>query len=407
MKDRKYGTPILLNDEKGKAHRLTPIPFGEPPFQEEQLQKLLADHPEIIPISEIEPAFSPLVFLGREVPTSAGPADLLFASPSGYLTLVETKLWSNPAARRQVVAQIIDYATALSQWSFDDLREALQDSLTSGGAQENKDVLTIMEQFEGDFDPTNFIDAVSRNLSRGYFLLLVIGNGIREGVESISNYLQQTPGLHFSLALVELNLYRVNTQKEYPIFIQPRTVAKTVELVRAVVDINAPNGMDVDVKVPTEEEVKKGKTRRKLTETIFYEELAENTTPEMANEARLMIQDLKELGLITEWRSSSVSIRLPDPGESGLNFTLVVLTLSGTFYFGWLDRVTSRGGYDESIVLRYTKSIAELVDPASKESPDDEYSMQILFKNKSHFLNCVKRFISDIKEAARQADSQE
>ena len=43
----------------------------------------------------------------------------------GYLTLVETKLWRNPEARRTVVAQIIDYASHLSTWTYDDLRQAV------------------------------------------------------------------------------------------------------------------------------------------------------------------------------------------------------------------------------------------------------------------------------------------
>ncbi len=120
MNERQYGAPLILAADKSPAQRLQQIPFGTPPFREERLQQLLAEHPELIPIGEIEPAFSPLVFLGREVPTSAGSLDVLYASPTGYLTLVETKLWANPEARRQVVAQIVDYATEISRWTFDD-----------------------------------------------------------------------------------------------------------------------------------------------------------------------------------------------------------------------------------------------------------------------------------------------
>ncbi len=115
MSERQYGTPLILTADQSPAQRLHQIPFGTPPFREERLQQLLAEHPELIPIGEIEPAFSPLVFLGREVPTPAGSLDVLYAPPSGYLTLVETKLWDKPEARRQVVAQIIDYATEIAR----------------------------------------------------------------------------------------------------------------------------------------------------------------------------------------------------------------------------------------------------------------------------------------------------
>ncbi len=67
------------------------------------------------------PAFHPLVPIGREVPTIAGSIDNLFISRAGYLVTVETKLWRNPEAKREVVAQLIDYVTALSQLTYDAL----------------------------------------------------------------------------------------------------------------------------------------------------------------------------------------------------------------------------------------------------------------------------------------------
>lgn len=55
---------------------------------------------------------------------------------------------------------------------------------------------------------------VARHLRRGEFLLLIIGDGIREGVESIVDFVQRHSGLHFNLALVEAALYR-DTQSHH------------------------------------------------------------------------------------------------------------------------------------------------------------------------------------------------
>jgi hypothetical protein len=52
-------------------------------------------------------------------------------------------------------------------------------------------------------DEQHFHDALTANLRRGRFLLLIVGDGIREGVEAIAEYLQVHSGLHFSLGLVE------------------------------------------------------------------------------------------------------------------------------------------------------------------------------------------------------------
>ncbi len=405
MSDRQQGIPILLADSKSRGTRLIQIPFGSPPFCEDRLQILLAEHPELIPVEEIEPAFNPLVFVGREVETGSGPLDLLYVSPSGYLTLVETKLWENPEARRTAVAQIIDYAAGLSRLSFDELNTATRRSLDSSGAARGQDLLDVMKNAEGDFDEVSFIDHVSRNLARGYFLLLIVGNGIREGAERMADYLQKSPGLHFSLALVELALYRTDPEKEFPLYVQPRTIARSVELVRAVVDIKVPGDFEVGVTIPTKKEEEAGRTRRKLTEEIFYDQLAENTSTERAKQVRLLILKLLEMGAITVWGARSVSIRYPDPGESGYYFTMIVFTTGGSFYLGWLDRLHDPGGYDKSIALRYRNCVAQLVGVAEKENYDLDISpVQKLLDQKDDFINCVRDFINSLNSAGRPLD---
>jgi len=77
-------------------------------------------------IGSTESVFSPLISIGREVPTNAGSIDNLYLSSQGYLILVETKLWRNPEARREVVGQIIDYAKEISKWSFKQLEDQVR-----------------------------------------------------------------------------------------------------------------------------------------------------------------------------------------------------------------------------------------------------------------------------------------
>lgn len=47
--------------------------------------------------------------------------DLLGVTPAGRIVLVECKLWRNPQARREVVAQVPEYASLLQDWSYGDL----------------------------------------------------------------------------------------------------------------------------------------------------------------------------------------------------------------------------------------------------------------------------------------------
>lgn len=111
MPDRRDGTPTFI--ERGNGRRLDRSGFASVELTEDRLQALLADHPEVLPIEDIDPSFSPPRTVGREVLTAAGLIDVLYVSPAGLVTIVETKLWRNPEARREVVGQILDYAKEL------------------------------------------------------------------------------------------------------------------------------------------------------------------------------------------------------------------------------------------------------------------------------------------------------
>ena len=78
-----------------------------------------------------------------------------------------------------------------------------------------------------------FIDNVTRHLKRGEFLLLIVGDGIREDVEDIVGFVQRHSGLHFNLALVEAALYRDRASR---VIVQPRVLARTEIVRRDVVD---------------------------------------------------------------------------------------------------------------------------------------------------------------------------
>ncbi|MGW4337527.1 hypothetical protein ACWEK5_32660 [Rhodococcus koreensis] len=74
---------------------------------EDHLQRIIADAPDRVP-GVPEGAIAV-----RELPTSAGPADVCIVGPDGALTIVECKLASNSERRRMVIGQVLDYAAAI------------------------------------------------------------------------------------------------------------------------------------------------------------------------------------------------------------------------------------------------------------------------------------------------------
>jgi hypothetical protein len=93
--------------------RLRQMRGGDRQFPEELLQTLIDSHPEMLPVEELEPSFSGLRSVCRELPLGRGESkylDNLLINTEGRACLVECKLWRNPEAVRGVVAQALDYA---------------------------------------------------------------------------------------------------------------------------------------------------------------------------------------------------------------------------------------------------------------------------------------------------------
>ncbi len=81
-------------------------------------------------------------------------------------------------------------------------------------------------------DTAVFVDGVNRSLKSGDFLLLIIGDGIRSGAESLVGFLQQYGNLRFSLGLIEVAAYRLSASE---MLLQPRILARTEVLTRMVI----------------------------------------------------------------------------------------------------------------------------------------------------------------------------
>lgn len=396
---RQHGTPVILKNPAGTdTSPLTLIRSETPPFTEDGLQELLARNPSMLPIDEIEPAFAPLVCLGREITTAVGPLDILYASPSGYLTLVETKLWKNSQSRREVVGQIIDYAKELAKWSFDDLDEGVQAAQRRQGKQAEP-IVSLIRQQHPDFSQDTFHDTVSKSLKRGQFLLVIAGDGIHAGVENITEYLQRFPSLHFSIALVEFALYHLDPPHPWPILVQPRTIARTTEILRAIVDVRLPDGMRVDVTLPSEG--KRGASIT-LTEQAFYQQLADNVGVATAGQIRELCDALEGMGLLKKWNPATLSLRYPTDKRE---FTVLVIQTNGQFYLGWLNQVT-KSGYDSQIATRYLKGVIELAGALpSGEDATRATAISSLLVKKDAFLALVREF-TDSLLAARQLEPE-
>jgi len=230
-------TPIVLvssEDPDTTPVELQPLPLRSGPsgegYDESFIQELFFHNPGALPIREIDGAFGDLAPVCMELSTPAGFVDALYANANGMLALAEFKLWRNPEARRAVIEQILDYAKELAQCSYSDLQREVSRRLGVDGNA----LYDVVRTKVPELDEAAFVDDVSRNLKRGRFLLLVIGDGIREGMESIVDFLQQHTGLQFTMALVEAAIFRLPSSE---LLVQPRILARSVIVNRTVVEL--------------------------------------------------------------------------------------------------------------------------------------------------------------------------
>jgi hypothetical protein len=234
---RKHAAPVILKEGSTTVLDQFSLTATHGGVSEAQVQELVHNYPGSLPIEEIDPLFKGPVAICRELATPAGSIDNFLVTPSGLPVLVECKLWRNPEGRREVVGQIIDYAKELSRWTSSDLQREVSRRLAVPGNA----MLDLVRAVDPAVDEIAFNDALSLNLRRGRFLLLIVGDGIREGVEAIAEYLQRHAGLHFSMGLVEMPIFYL---PDGGLLITPRVLARTTSIERTVISV--PDGHRVE-----------------------------------------------------------------------------------------------------------------------------------------------------------------
>jgi hypothetical protein len=370
---RRDGSPIWLGGAECRGVVLSRVALksgGTENYNEAWLQNLLDKHPEVLPIEQIEPGFGTLIPLCRELPLDfgagrTGALDNLFATETGGLVLVETKLWRNPEARRTVVAQAMEYAAAVFRLGYEDLERAVQ-AARKAVAQSTEPLTELVAPRAREwFDEAAFIDAVSLNLRRGRAIVAVVGDGIREDIGPLVGLLQSHAGLRFVFALVEIGIY------EAPIvgvrLVYPSVLAQTTLIERGVVQIDdkASDGLPrISVGPPAVSGPRAGKARgMSLGEDEFFELLEQKIG--MAALVKDFLERAESHGIYPEVLGG---LNLKHASPSGPPFNLGVITKGGVVDTGlaaYWKRAEAGKAYNETLAALIGGRVKELSDGQS------------------------------------------
>lgn len=322
---RRDGSPLWIGPESRTGVTLSRTDLGATTtssYNEAWLQELLLQHPQAIPIEQIEPGFGDLISVCRELPLSLGGGrqgalDNFYITSEGNIALVEAKLWRNPESRRSVIAQAMEYAAAVFKMNYTELETASQKAQKAMGLPVTS-LYSVACSKAAHIDEAEFIDAVSRNLRSGRAVIAVVGDGIREDILPLASLLQSHAGHRFTFALVELGVFDgVGAGGK---LIIPSVLAQTVLIERGVVRVDGAQDISISALAsPTEARNGGVASGRRMTigEDEFYEALAAKE-PMMPNLLKMFLNEADKIGVYAE-RQSGLSLKHTAPEGQPLN----------------------------------------------------------------------------------------
>ena len=235
-------------------------------FDEKWLQKVLFENINLIGVSDPIYDKVKVVPLCRELTLNDGIRnlflDVLAVTETGRLVLIECKLWKNPQARREVLAQTLEYASLMQKLTYSDLAAKLKKHINCG----SEDPISHQLRSRGlKFDEGMLIDRVTENIKRGDFHLIIAGDGIRGDLINLVNSSVMS-GMTADLSLLEIAVYK---NSDGQILLSPSIPSET-ETVRRTVLLSA-EGMPAIIEEELEAEAESlpgpGVSRPMLKET--------------------------------------------------------------------------------------------------------------------------------------------
>jgi hypothetical protein len=224
------------------------------------------------------------------VPDNIGSSDRwsidhLFLDQDGIPTFVECKRASDSRNRREVVAQMLDYAAnGLVYWGIDHLRQAAAETHRNG----NKSLDDALEELIGsrsEQEVENYWKLVESNLRNGKVRLVFVSDDIPRELRRLVEFLNEK--------LTDVEVFAVEVKH----FLG--------DGLRAVV----PRVIGITEK--SREVKSEGERKKPLTQ----DELLNQSTPEAASIFRETLDSAIAQGFSTYWGTGSFSIRAPVHNE--------------------------------------------------------------------------------------------
>ena len=279
---------IYTRDQQG---RLEPLE-GERFAREDELQALIAEHPELLDGTQMRlDAPRRWILIAREqgIAESSDAAarwavDHLLVDQDAVPTLVEVKRGSSPEIRRTIVGQVLEYAAHVARtWRADTLRQAFESTDARGLDPSEELRKLLVPDGEGEPDADGFWERVATNLAAAHLRLLFVADDIPDPLERVVEFLNAQMD-RIEVLAVEVKQFKGDSRQT----LVPRVIGRTAASPRP------PSGH--------------GTRRPKLDRESFLDAF---TIPEHRGVAVRLLGVAEESGAIVERYANGVGIRIP------------------------------------------------------------------------------------------------
>lgn len=183
---------IYLIDPQGRSIELKALAYDS----EDRFQELLAQHHNLMDGEQFQPD-NPRrwLLIDREVAISDGESDRwsldhLFVDQDAIPTLVEVKRKSDTRLRREVIAQMLDYAANASfSWSEAWMKERFSGRCVKDSKDSEAELAAFLEGV--DLSPDTFWIQARKNLAAGQIRLVFVADRIPAELARIVEFLNE------------------------------------------------------------------------------------------------------------------------------------------------------------------------------------------------------------------------
>lgn len=408
---RRDGRPIWL-DGNGAAKPLRRVDMGSTAtsrYDENWLQSLLHTQPTVFPIEQIETGFGDLIPLCRELPlmfgaSRSGSLDNVYLTSNGGLVLIEAKLWRNPQARREVIAQAMEYAGAVFRMDYETFERTALKARQREQAP-HASIFELVRQHDPSAGEAEFVEALSRNLARGRAVIAVVGDGIRDDIAPLAELLQSHAGHRFTFALVELGVFEAPESNVR--LVVPSVLAKTVLIERGVVRLVSDSVRIEPVRASPVQAPGAPRRAIGIGEDEFYEILAQKD-PEAPEMLRQFLEKADRIGVYVD-RQAGLNLKHEGAGERPLN--LGTVRKDGFLDTGpasWWGRLPEAETYNATLATAIGSKIGPMkagTECALRTANDKTPRLtDLLPRHGDLWLNAMERYIAELVEREGSSD---